>query len=397
MNLPNILAVFRIVLAPVLFFLLTHDFTHDIESMGVQSTGVHQSWVNYFAALAFGVAALTDFFDGYIARAWGQKTRLGAILDPLADKMLMLAAFLGLLVLGRADAWVIYLILVREFFITGFRVVMVAENVDISASFAGKLKTTFQMIAVIFLIMQDFEGAALFAWCVKLHLGTLCLYIALILTLYSGFEYIYKYQKHLKSHSAVNLKAKKPEKSLNSTALKAKNSAKNSAKISTNLEKNSGKKSVNLASENSAKNSAKNSVNSKTISSENSVKKSENLASENSIKKSEKSAKKSVNSTKNLAKNSTKISANLEKNSAKNSAKNSTNLKPNSAQKSVNSTKISANSKPNLSKNSAKNSAKKSKISPKKSVNSASKNSVKKSEKSAKNSAKNSSQKDKNK
>lgn len=353
MNLPNILAVFRIVLAPVLFFLLTHDFTHDIEGTGVQSMGVHQSWVNYFAALAFGVAALTDFFDGYIARAWGQKTRLGAILDPLADKMLMLAAFLGLLVLGRADAWVIYLILVREFFITGFRVVMVAENVDISASFAGKLKTTFQMIAVIFLIMQDFEGAALFAWCVKLHLGTLCLYIALILTLYSGFEYIYKYQKHLKQGLAVNLKAK-----------------------------NSAKKSVNLASENSAKNS----VNLKTISSENSAQKSENLASKNLVKKSEKSAKKSVNLTKN--------SANL---ASENSTKNSTILKSNLAQKSENSTKISANSKPNLSKNSAKNLAKKSEISNKKSVNSASKNSVKKSEKSAKNSAKNSSQKDKNK
>lgn len=375
MNLPNILAVFRIVLAPVLFFLLTHDFTHDIESMGVQSTGVHQSWVNYFAALAFGVAALTDFFDGYIARAWGQKTRLGAILDPLADKMLMLAAFLGLLVLGRADAWVIYLILVREFFITGFRVVMVAENVDISASFAGKLKTTFQMIAVIFLIMQDFEGAALFAWCVKLHLGTLCLYIALILTLYSGFEYIYKYQKHLKSHSAVNLKAKKPEKSLNSTALKEKNLAKNSAKISANLEKNSGK----------------NSVNSKAISSENSAKKSENLASKNSVKKSEKSAKKSVNSAKNLA--------NL---ASENSAKNSTNLKPNLAKKSVNlatknSTKISANLKPNLSKISTK----KSINSTKNSANLASKNSAKKSINSAtpkaKNPSKISSQKDKNK
>ena len=84
MNLPNILACCRIVLAPVLFFLLSFEFT-----------GFHQSWVDYFAALAFGIAALTDFFDGYIARAWGQKTKLGAILDPLADKMLMLGAFLG--------------------------------------------------------------------------------------------------------------------------------------------------------------------------------------------------------------------------------------------------------------------------------------------------------------
>lgn len=171
MNLPNALAFFRILLAPLLFYLLINKFE-----------GIHQSWINYFAALIFGVAALSDFFDGFIARAWGQKTKLGAILDPLADKMLLLAAFLGLLLIDRANAWVIYLILVREFFITGFRVVMVAENVDVSASMAGKLKTAFQMVAVIFLIMQ---------W----HFGEALLYVALALTLYSGFEYVYNYLK----------------------------------------------------------------------------------------------------------------------------------------------------------------------------------------------------------
>ncbi|KGI57378.1 CDP-diacylglycerol--glycerol-3-phosphate 3-phosphatidyltransferase [Campylobacter sp. MIT 97-5078] len=172
MNLPNILASLRILLAPLLFFVLTFKFED-----------IHSSWINYFATLIFGVAALTDFFDGYIARAWGQKTKLGAILDPLADKMLLLAAFLGLLLLDRANAWVVYLILVREFFITGFRVVMQAENIDISASFAGKLKTAFQMIAVIFLMMEWIFGEAL-------------LYLALILTLYSGLEYILIYLKH---------------------------------------------------------------------------------------------------------------------------------------------------------------------------------------------------------
>lgn len=184
MNLPNILACFRIVLAPALFFLLTHHFE-----------SIHQTWVNYFAALAFGIAALTDFFDGYIARAWGQKTKLGAILDPLADKMLVLAAFLGLLLreggvtLYLVQTWAIYLILVREFFITGFRVIMVAENLDVSASFAGKLKTAFQIIAVIFLIMH---------WDFGLYVDVILLLVALALTLYSGFEYILIYLKHLK-------------------------------------------------------------------------------------------------------------------------------------------------------------------------------------------------------
>lgn len=175
MNLPNILALARIILAPLLFFALLHAANY-----------MHISWANYFAALIFGVAALTDFFDGFIARAWGQKTKLGAILDPLADKMLILAAFLGLLLLGRANAWVIYLILVREFFITGFRVVLASENFNVSASFAGKLKTGFQMAAVIFLCMQWFGGEIL-------------LYIALVLTLYSGFEYIFTYLKTQKA------------------------------------------------------------------------------------------------------------------------------------------------------------------------------------------------------
>ncbi|MCW1360589.1 CDP-diacylglycerol--glycerol-3-phosphate 3-phosphatidyltransferase [Campylobacter sp. CCS1377] len=174
MNLPNILASLRIFLAPLLFFLLTYHFEN-----------IHQSWINYFACLTFGIAALTDFFDGYIARTWNQTTKLGAILDPLADKMLILAAFIGILVLKRADVWVIYLILVREFFITGFRVVMLSENLSVGASFFGKLKTAFQMVAIIFLIMQ---------W----PFAQFLLYIALFLTLYSGFEYVYTYIKHIK-------------------------------------------------------------------------------------------------------------------------------------------------------------------------------------------------------
>ncbi|EBD1727081.1 CDP-diacylglycerol--glycerol-3-phosphate 3-phosphatidyltransferase, partial [Campylobacter jejuni] len=96
MNLPNILAIFRMVLAPLLFFLLIHHFEN-----------IHQSWINYFAALTFSLAALSDFFDGYIARTWKQTTKLGGILDPLADKMLVLAAFLGLLLTGKANEWVI--------------------------------------------------------------------------------------------------------------------------------------------------------------------------------------------------------------------------------------------------------------------------------------------------
>ncbi|WP_223230389.1 CDP-diacylglycerol--glycerol-3-phosphate 3-phosphatidyltransferase [Campylobacter concisus] len=177
LNLPNSLAFFRILLAPLMFFML-------VNAPGI-FTQIHISWINYFAALIFVIASVTDFFDGYIARSWDQKTKLGAILDPLADKMLILAAFLGLMMLGRASAWAVYLILVREFFITGFRVVMASDGVEVAASMAGKVKTVSQMFAVGFLLMS-WPG------------GELLLWIAVVLTLYSGFEYIFAYVKAMK-------------------------------------------------------------------------------------------------------------------------------------------------------------------------------------------------------
>ena len=175
MNLPNFLASLRIGLAPLMFILLVNRdlslFAH-----------IHVSWLDYFAALVFVIASATDFFDGYIARNWDQKTQLGAILDPLADKMLTLAAFLGLMMIGRASPWAIYLILTREFFITGLRVAAVSEGKDIAASMAGKVKTVLQMIAIGFLMMN---------WPYANEL----LWFAVALTLYSGYEYIIGYTK----------------------------------------------------------------------------------------------------------------------------------------------------------------------------------------------------------
>ena len=142
--------------------------------------GWHLSWLDYFAGLIFVIASITDFFDGFIARSWNQMTKLGAILDPLADKMLVLAGFIGLIVLDRASAFAVFLILSREFFITGLRVVAVSEGKDVAASMAGKVKTVVQMIAIGFLIMN---------W----PYGTELLWIATFLTLYSGWEYIRDY------------------------------------------------------------------------------------------------------------------------------------------------------------------------------------------------------------
>lgn len=173
LNLPNALALIRVFLAPLLFILLIQRDFFD---------SIHISWLDYYAALIFVIASITDFFDGFIARKWNQKTKLGAILDPLADKMLTLAAFLGLMLIGRANPWAIYLILTREFFITGLRVMAASEGANIAASFAGKVKTVMQMIAIGFLIMD---------W----PLAQFLLWIAVAMTLYSGWEYIVNFTK----------------------------------------------------------------------------------------------------------------------------------------------------------------------------------------------------------
>lgn len=175
LNIPNILALFRIALAPLMLWFLVDRNNSLFEAW-------HPSWLDYFAGLIFVIASVTDFFDGFIAREWNQKTKLGAILDPLADKMLMLAGFLGLVLIDRASVWAVFLILSREFFITGLRVMAVAEGKSVAASMAGKVKTVVQMIAIGFLIMN---------W----PYGTALLWFAVFLTLYSGYEYTKEYFK----------------------------------------------------------------------------------------------------------------------------------------------------------------------------------------------------------
>ena len=165
-------------MAPIMFWvIITPEFFTE--------QGIHITWVYYLAALLFVLASTTDFFDGYIARTFDQITLLGKILDPLADKMLTIGAFLALMVMGDASAWAIYIIIVRELFITGLRTVAVAEGIDVSASWAGKIKTVAQMIAIGFLIMH---------W----PFATTLLWFAVILTIYSGAEYIIGFAKAFK-------------------------------------------------------------------------------------------------------------------------------------------------------------------------------------------------------
>ncbi len=182
-NLPNLLALSRLLAAPVMFWvILTPQLFTD--------NGWHVSWSYYTAALLFVLASVTDFFDGYIARELNQITIVGQILDPLADKMLTLAAFLGLMMNGEASAWAIYLIIGRELFITGLRTLSLSEGIDISASLTGKVKTVAQMIAIGFLLMHWMGGELL-------------LWIAVALTIYSGVEYVVGFAKAYRTKETV--------------------------------------------------------------------------------------------------------------------------------------------------------------------------------------------------
>jgi len=183
LNLPNILALSRIALAPIMYYII---LTPELFT----SRGIDISWSYYVAALIFLLASITDFFDGYIARELDQITLLGKILDPLADKMLVIAAFLGLMSMGHANEWAIYIIIVRELFITGLRTVAVSEGIDVSASNMGKLKTVTQMIAIGFLLML---------W----PFATTLLWISVFFTLYSAFEYIILFTKGMNIKSGV--------------------------------------------------------------------------------------------------------------------------------------------------------------------------------------------------
>lgn len=184
MNLPNQLTLARIILVPVFLALLLLQFPKG------QPLFPHQDLI---AALLFILAATTDWMDGYIARKRGQITVLGKFMDPLADKLLVSAALIALVELGDVPAWVCWVILAREFVVTGLRAIAAADGTVIAASKLGKLKTVTQVIAISLLLLHDWP-LALF----NIYLGQPMLYIALIFTIISGVDYLVKARKLLR-------------------------------------------------------------------------------------------------------------------------------------------------------------------------------------------------------
>ena len=171
MNLPNKLTVGRMIAVP--FFVVFY-------------------MMGYFlpAFVVFVAASLTDMLDGKIARKYNLVTNFGKIMDPLADKILVYSAFCLMVENGLVPAWMLIVILAREFAISGMRTVAASEGIVIAAGMSGKIKTVLQMIAVPLLLLVNVEGASIIP-ALEL-LAYVFLWASLIMTVYSGIEYIWK-------------------------------------------------------------------------------------------------------------------------------------------------------------------------------------------------------------
>lgn len=176
-TIPNLLTWLRILLIPV--FVAVYYLPQSW-------LAVH--WVNLTAVAIFSTAAVTDWLDGYLARALNQTSAFGAFLDPVADKLMVVAALVVLVKLGRVDAIIAFIIIGREIAISALREWMaeIGQSKSVAVSFVGKLKTTAQMVAILLLLYHDRIGQA-----IDTHaLGTWLVYVAAILTLWSMAYYM---------------------------------------------------------------------------------------------------------------------------------------------------------------------------------------------------------------
>ena len=170
MNLPNKLTLGRIFAIPVFIVVLMMGY-------------------NVAATIIFIAAAFTDMLDGKIARKYNLVTNFGKLMDPLADKLLTMSAFLCLIELGSIPAWMVIVILGREFIITGMRQVAAAEGIVIAAGWSGKIKTVLQMVAIPLIMLHNWPFYLLPT---EIPVDQIALWAALVMTIWSGAEYIIK-------------------------------------------------------------------------------------------------------------------------------------------------------------------------------------------------------------
>lgn len=190
MNLPNKLSMIRIIAIPlVMLFMLPisiYGFSPDGWNIFISSYGM------IVAGIIFVIASLTDFADGYIARKYNLITDLGKFLDALADKMLVISILLAFIELGRISAWPVMIICLREFMVTGIRLIASKDGVVMAAKMLGKIKTTTQMIAITFLMFEFVFIKLGLAVTTVTIIGDILFYISVIMTIVSGMDYLLK-------------------------------------------------------------------------------------------------------------------------------------------------------------------------------------------------------------
>ena len=188
MNIPNRITVSRILLIPIFVVIMMFDFGWgDITLFGAEMPVHH-----LVGALIFIFASATDWVDGYYARKYNLVTNLGKFLDPLADKLLVSAALILLVELQLAPAWIVIIIISREFAVTGLRLILAGQGEVVAANQLGKIKTWAQIVAISALLLHN----TIFTL-IGIPFDMIMLYIALFFTIWSGWDYFYLNRKVL--------------------------------------------------------------------------------------------------------------------------------------------------------------------------------------------------------
>lgn len=180
MNLANKLTLSRVIMIPIFVFFLQKGTSTDM----------------MIAGIIFIAASLTDLLDGHIARSRNLVTKFGKFMDPLADKLLVMSAFIVLVELQIVPSWIVIVILAREFIVSIFRAIAASEGIVIAAGKLGKYKTTTQMIAIILLCFGNFPFEL-----INIPMDMIFLYLCAFLTILSGIDYIIKNKEVLKENS----------------------------------------------------------------------------------------------------------------------------------------------------------------------------------------------------
>ncbi|MEY2393312.1 CDP-diacylglycerol--glycerol-3-phosphate 3-phosphatidyltransferase [Wolbachia endosymbiont of Tettigetta isshikii] len=168
-NLPNLLTISRALAVPAI----------------ILSFYIENKYANLITISIFIFACITDFFDGYLARAWKVQSKFGRLFDPIADKLIVVSTIMMLVYKHKVNDYTIIpsvVIVCREILVSGLREFLIAINVSLPVSKAGKIKTFLQMLAVVSLIIDDYE--------ITQYIGAICLWVAAIITMWSGYNYI---------------------------------------------------------------------------------------------------------------------------------------------------------------------------------------------------------------